>query len=58
MDELRRGIEALPAETYDNWAYYEKWAASMASVLIENAVLDPTDFDEALGLFSYIFLAV
>lgn len=29
VDELRRGIEALPAETYENWTYYEKWAASM-----------------------------
>lgn len=29
VDELRRGIEALPAELQNNLSYYEKWAASV-----------------------------
>lgn len=38
-DELRRGIEALPESTYAAWGYYEKWAASMASLMLERGII-------------------
>ena len=31
VDELRRGVEGLPEDTYRDWGYYGKWAASMAT---------------------------
>ena len=49
VDEMRRGIEALPARTYKDWGYYEKWAASMVSICIERGIFSEEQFTEALG---------
>lgn len=40
IDEIRRGIEELPPETYDGITYYEKWIASLTAILVEKGVLD------------------
>jgi len=39
VDELRKNIEALPPETYDRTAYYEKWIASLTQTLIQRGVI-------------------
>jgi nitrile hydratase subunit beta len=39
VDELRRGVEYLPADTYCHWGYYDKWAASIATCLLERGVI-------------------
>lgn len=39
VDELRRGIESLGPEAYDTLSYYERWIASIASILVEKGVL-------------------
>jgi hypothetical protein len=39
VDELRRAIEGLGAEEYDRLAYYERWIAAVANLLIEKGVL-------------------
>ena len=40
VDELRRGIESLGPKAYDELAYYERWIASVAGILLEKGVLD------------------
>jgi hypothetical protein len=39
-DELRRGIEDLGTEEYDRLSYHERWAASIASILLQKGVID------------------
>ena len=39
VDELRKNIEALPPETYDRTAYYEKWITSLTQTLIQRGVI-------------------
>jgi len=40
VDELRRGIESLPADEYRTLGYYEKWLLSMLRVLGERGTID------------------
>ena len=47
VDELRRGIEALPAP--QQLAYYAKWAASAAAIMREKGHLTEGDLAEHLG---------
>ncbi len=37
--ELRRGIESLGPEAYSGLGYYERWAASMAAIMVEKNVV-------------------
>ena len=39
VDELRKNIEALPPESYDELAYYEKWITSLTQALIQRGVI-------------------
>ena len=39
VDELRRGIEQLGAGAYDEMSYYERWIASIASVMLAKGVI-------------------
>ena len=39
VDELRRGIEQLGAETYSELSYYERWMASMTNTLLNKGVI-------------------
>jgi len=39
VDELRRGIEALPPDAYDRLGYYERWIHSITAALVEKGVL-------------------
>jgi hypothetical protein len=41
VDELRRGIESLPADDYRELGYYEKWLLSMIAILAERGIVDP-----------------
>lgn len=45
-DELRRGIEAIPAREYESLSYYERWSASVELLLIEKGLLSPKEIDE------------
>ncbi len=45
VDELRRGIEAMPADEYERASYYERWLASMETILTEKAILAPGELD-------------
>jgi len=39
VDELRRNIESLGAEAYDNMSYYERWIHSISQTLIQRGVI-------------------
>ena len=39
VDELRRGIESLPADAYDRMSYYERWISSICYILTEKGVV-------------------
>jgi hypothetical protein len=38
-DELRRNIEALGPEPYEQMSYYERWIASIAATLLQRGVI-------------------
>lgn len=44
-DELRRGIESIPPTEYESLSYYERWAASLETLLVEKGVLTPEEID-------------
>jgi hypothetical protein len=39
VDELRRGIEAIPESTYHALSYYQKWIRSITETLLLRGVL-------------------
>jgi hypothetical protein len=39
VDELRRNIESLGPEAYDNMSYYERWIYAITQTLIERGVI-------------------
>lgn len=39
VDELRRGIEAIPEEEYFDLTYYERWLRSITAILLEKGVV-------------------
>ena len=48
-DELRRGIEELDERRYRSWGYYDKWAASIATMALERGLLTEDELNDALG---------
>jgi nitrile hydratase subunit beta len=45
VDELRRGIESMPRDEYEQAAYYERWLFSMEMILTEKGVLAAGELD-------------
>lgn len=45
VDELRRGIEAMVPEEYEASSYYERWAASIETLLVEKGALTEAEID-------------
>ena len=39
VDELRKNIETLPPEAYEQMSYYERWVTSLAQTLIQRGVI-------------------
>ena len=46
VDEMRRGIEALPPDEYAALSYYERWAASMETILVEKGFISLDEVDD------------
>ena len=44
-DELRRGIEAIPADDYRTLSYYERWSSSLELLMVEKGFLAPEEID-------------
>ncbi len=47
--ELRRGIESLGADAYTRLSYYERWAASIAAIMVEKGVVGQDELDERIA---------
>ena len=45
VDELRRGIESMAPDEYEASSYYERWSASLETLLVEKGVLTSDDID-------------
>ena len=46
VDELRRGIEAIDAAEYEASTYFERWAASLETILVDKGVLTTVEISE------------
>lgn len=49
VDELRRGIESLGADAYDNLSYYERWIASITQNLLEKGVISSDELGRKMA---------
>ena len=45
VDELRRGIESIPPDEYEAYSYYERWSASLETILVDKGVLQVAEID-------------
>lgn len=48
VDELRRGIEAIPEADYHRLSYYERWIRSIADNLLRSGVITEQELRSAL----------
>ena len=48
VDELRRGIEAIPEATYHQLSYYQRWIRSIADNLLARGVVTEAELKAAL----------
>lgn len=48
VDELRRGIEAIPEATYHRLSYYQRWIRSIATTLLRKGVISEAELRSAL----------
>lgn len=48
VDELRRGIEAIPEAEYHGLTYYERWIRSIADTLLRKGVVTEAELAAAL----------
>lgn len=48
VDELRRGIESMPPDAYQQASYYERWLYSIETILTEKGVLASGEVDGRL----------
>ena len=46
VDEMRRGIEGIPAQEYEDLSYFERWSASLETLLVEKGLLTAEEIDE------------
>jgi hypothetical protein len=49
VDELRRGIEAIPEAEYHRLSYYQRWIRSIADNLLRNGTITEAELQQALG---------
>ena len=50
-DEMRRAREEMDSDAYRNMTYYERWIASIETILIEKGILSKQEIDEKLEDF-------
>lgn len=49
VDELRRGIEAIPESEYHALSYYERWIRSIADTLLRKQIVTESELAAELG---------
>ena len=50
-DEMRLAREEMDAEEYRDMSYYERWIASIETILIEKKILTKEEIDRRLAAF-------
>ena len=50
-DEMRRAREEMDSELYRSLKYYERWIASMETILIEKKILTKEEIDRRMAAF-------
>ena len=48
VDELRRGIEAIPEADYHRLTYYQRWVRSITDTLLRKGVITEAELTTAL----------
>ncbi|MBI4526074.1 MAG: nitrile hydratase subunit beta [Deltaproteobacteria bacterium] len=48
-DEMRRAREEMDSEQYKAFSYYERWVASLESILAEKKILNREEIDRKLA---------
>jgi nitrile hydratase subunit beta len=48
VDELRRGVEAIPKDAYHRLSYYQRWIRSIADTLLRKGVITEAQLSQAL----------
>ncbi|MCU4159484.1 nitrile hydratase subunit beta [Acidiphilium sp. AL] len=48
VDELRRGIEALPETDYHRLSYYQRWLRAIVAILLEKDAITEAELRRAL----------
>jgi nitrile hydratase subunit beta len=48
VDELRRGIEAIPEDDYFRLTYYQKWIRSIVATLLRKGVITESELGDRL----------
>jgi hypothetical protein len=49
VDELRRGIEAIPEADYHRLTYYRRWIRSITDNLLRKGIISEAELRAALG---------
>ena len=49
VDELRRGIEAIPENDYFRLSYYQKWIRSITDTLLRKGVITENELRDRLA---------
>jgi hypothetical protein len=49
VDELRRGIEAIPEDTYHRLSYYRRWIRSLTDNLVRKGIVTEAELRAALA---------
>jgi nitrile hydratase subunit beta len=48
VDELRRGVEAIPEDKYHRLSYYRRWIRSITDNLLQRGVITEVELRQAL----------
>lgn len=48
-DELRRAREDMDSQAYESLTYYERWIASMETILVEKKLLTKDEIDQKVA---------
>jgi hypothetical protein len=48
-DELRRAIESIAPERYEQLSYYQRWLVAVEALLVEKGLLTAAEIDRKMG---------
>ncbi len=54
VDELRRGIEAIPEHEYHALSYYERWLRSITGLLLEKGMVVRTELADGVAAIEWV----